>query len=146
MVVDGPRSAGGAHERKAHTTFLSGVTSMACTGALPGSIWSDHWLNQLLTIVFPFGRRVTVWTLENLYSGVTAGVHSHTVSPLRLISRTNFWPPPVIRMSPFPSGLADQQSVSSRDQSALPSKSYSTTFRESMCATRIVPAAVSQIG
>src|SRR5271157_3696597 len=116
MVVDGPRSAGGAQDRSAHTTFLSGVTSMACTGALFGSSLSDHWLNHSLMMVFPLGSRVAVCTLVNLYSGVSAAVHSQTVSPLRSISRTNFAPLPAIRIFPLSSGLADQQPGTSRDQ------------------------------
>src|ERR1035441_2048107 len=136
MVVDGPRSAGGVQERSAHTTFLSGVTSMACTGAVLGSSLSDHWLNHSLMMVFPLGRRVAVCTLVNLYSGVSAAVHSQTVSPWRLISRTNLSPLPAIRMFPFASGVADQQLGSSCDQSTLPSRLYSTTFRASMCADR----------
>src|ERR1035438_3314210 len=117
---------------------------MACTGGLPRSSLSPHSLNQLLTIVFPFGRRVAVCTLENLYSGESAAVHSQTVSPLRLTSRTNLSPAPETRTFPFPRGAADQQFAISRDQSTLPSKSYSTTFRASMCVTRIVPAAVNR--
>ena len=62
MVVEGPSSAGGDHEFNVHTTLLSGVISIACTGALFRSIFDDHWLNQLLMMVFPFGRRVAFWT------------------------------------------------------------------------------------
>src|ERR1035438_8569637 len=117
---------------------------MACTGALPRSSLSPHSLNQLLMIVFPFGSRGAVCTLENLYSGESAAVHSQTVSPLRLISRTNLSPAPEIRTFPFLSGAADQQFATSLDQSTLPSRSYSTTLCASMCATRMVPAAVNR--
>src|SRR5262252_8065342 len=101
MVVEGPRSAGGVQERSAQTIFLSGVTSMACTGAFEMSTLPDHSLNQLLMIVFPFARRVAVWRSESTYPGASAEVNSQTVAPFRSTSRTYFRELPAIRTLPF---------------------------------------------
>jgi len=57
--------AGGAQERRAHTIFLSGVTSMACTGSRPASGSCGGCSNQLLMSVFPFGRRIAVCVNPN---------------------------------------------------------------------------------
>src|SRR5882757_3751274 len=83
MVVDLPRS-GSFHERNAHTSFLSALTSTACTAVL------SPFLAQLPMSVLPLARRVDFCRPENRTPGRSAGVNSHTVSPFGFTSRTKF--------------------------------------------------------
>src|ERR1043165_8561500 len=122
MFEDVPRFAGSLHDRSAQTTFLSGVTSMNCTGSPPASLPC-----QLLMMVLPLARRTAVWVFQNRYSGASAGRNSHTVSPLGLTSRTKLLLL-AMRVLPFLRRSADQGDCTLTLQPGLPCLSYSTTL------------------
>src|SRR5208283_3106546 len=140
MVVAGPKS-GLFHSRSAHTTRLSGVISRACTSAFDLSMVVLHMLTQLLTRVFPFGRRLAVWNPERRYAGTSSGLNSQTVCPSGSTSRTTFLLL-AIRVLPFFNRTADHGPSIATDQTSLPAESYSETFFISMWATRSVPEPV----
>ena len=101
---------------------------MAWTGAFARSSLLDHWLNQLLISGISIRQADReLWGLLTAYSGASVVFHSQTVWPSRLISRTNFLLL-AARIFPFDSGVADQIPGTSTDQSAFPSKLYSTAF------------------